>query len=85
MSKINVFKTIYNIITDTWNVLSKYKNEDFTCQTEDKICESMVNELQEIKNKYSSNAREAKLVTDISTTILHFIFFKEDKNGNRES
>ena len=79
MSKFGKFKIIYNIITDVWNSISKYKNTDFTESNEDEICMDMVNEVQKVRNKYSDK-RSGKLVSEIATAILDYIFFKEEKN-----
>jgi hypothetical protein len=45
---------------------------------EDAVCLDMYNRLQAIKNKHSDK-RSGKLISDISTAILHFIFYKEKK------
>ena len=78
MSKIDTFKTIFEIITDIWNTVSKHKNDEITSKTEDDVCSVMVNELQEVKNKYMGDKRREKLADVIITAILEFIFAKEE-------
>ena len=77
MSRIKDFTEIFNIITEIWNAVTLYKNMDID-GNEDAICLDMYNRLQAIKNKHSDK-RSGKLVSDISTAILHFIFYKEKK------
>lgn len=77
MSRIKDFTEIFNIITEIWNAVTLYKNMDIDGH-EDAICLDMYNRLQAIKNKYPDK-RSGKLVSDISTAILHFIFYKEEK------
>lgn len=77
MSRIKDFTEIFNIITEIWNAVTLYKNMDID-GNEDAVCLDMCNRLQAIKNKHSDK-RSGKLVSDISTAILHFIFYKEKK------
>lgn len=77
MSRIKDFTEIFNIITEIWNAVTLYKDMDIDGH-EDAICLDMYNRLQAIKNKHSDK-RSGKLVSDISTAILHFIFYKEKK------
>lgn len=76
--RLEDFKTIYNVITDVWRTVSKYKYMDIK-NHEDAICMDMVNELQAVRNKYQDK-RSGKLAGDLSTAILHYIFFKENRN-----
>ena len=77
MSRIKDFTEIFNIITEIWNAVTLYKNMDIDGH-EDAICLAMYNRLQAIKSKHSDE-RSGKLISDISTAILHFIFYKEKK------
>lgn len=72
------FKIIYNAITDIGKIIFKYKNQKITAETEDSICEMMVMELQQKKNEKYTDEKNGKLFDEIATTVLDFIFFKEE-------
>lgn len=72
------FKIIYNAITDIGKIIFKYKNQKITAETEDAICERMVMELQQKKDEKYTDEKNGKLFDEIASTILDFIFFKEE-------
>ena len=70
------FKVIYNAIADIGKVIFKYKKQNINSNTEDFICEQMIKELQQVKDKKYIDERNGKLFSDIASTILDFLFFK---------
>jgi hypothetical protein len=70
------FKVIYNAIADIGKVIFKYKKQNINSNTEDIICEQMIKELQQVKDKKYIDERNGKLFSDIASTILDFLFFK---------
>lgn len=70
------FKVIYNAIADIGKVIFKYKKQNINSNTEDIICEQMIKELQQVKEKKYIDERNGKLFSDIASTILDFLFFK---------
>ena len=70
------FKVIYNAIADIGKVIFKYKKQNINSNTHNIICEQMIKELQQVKDKKYIDERNGKLFSDIASTILDFLFFK---------
>lgn len=70
------FKRVYNIITDTWKIISSYKDKDIS---QDNECKQILAELQTVCDKYRIEVgeTEGKLARDIAALFLEYLCRKE--------
>lgn len=71
------YKVILNIINDTWNVIKKYKDEDVS---QDKECEQILAELQEVCDKYRLKIGEDEgvLARKVAALFLEYLCKEEE-------
>lgn len=70
------FKIVYNIITDIWKVMSKFKDKDVS---QDKECEQILTKLQAVCDKYRLKVGETEGI--LARKIAHL--FLEYLCGNK--
>ena len=70
------FKITYNIITDIWKIISRYKDKDVS---KDEECKAILSELQSVCDRYREKVGEdeGELTVKISHLFLKYLCKKE--------
>ena len=70
------FKIVYNIITDIWKVISKFKDKDVSQDTE---CRAILSELQGVCDKYRIKVGEDEgvLTRKVAALFLEYLCGKD--------
>lgn len=75
------FKIVFNIITDIWKIISRYKNKDVS---QDKECKEILDELQAVCDKYTTRVGEVEgvLTRQVAGLFLEYLCSKEERKNN---